>query len=175
MFIDVLTITVGLFSFVFFLLAHGISSRWVKPEHVLRSLKILIISFIGLPVALTGSLFVFRVLHASWHVGACMAAMALLIHALLCFIYVLSVFGAYEASVRMRLLREIAKARPEGLSLEEILQRYNPEVITRLRLCRLIGSGYVIEQGGLYRASSAENLFFLFDIITRAFKMQLGR
>ncbi len=170
---DLLTIGVGAFSFGVFLLVQVVVFRRVPQEALIKSLMRAIVCFIGLPVALTGPLFFFKVLEGSWQAWACVAVLALGIHALLCFVYGLCVFGFYEASVRLRLLHEIARAGAGGLSLEQILQRYDPEAIARLRLRRLVGAGYVVEQEGLYKITSANNVFFILDIIAGMLKRGL--
>lgn len=55
-----------------------------------------------------------------------------------------------DASVRIRVLREIAEAgRP--LSRREILDRYSAATIIDTRLERLVASGQLVESGGRYR------------------------
>lgn len=168
---DILTALVGFLSFFLFLFAQAISYRRQAPDRMFSGLKTLVMVFAGLPLALTAALCAFKVVNISWQGGVLMASLSFLIQGLLCFFYVLTVFGAYETSVRMRLLREIASAGPEGLSEGEILQRYNPETITRLRLGRLAGAGYIIEQGGSYRLSASPDLFFIFALLSSAGKI----
>ncbi len=168
--VDILTIVTGFASFGIFLLVHVITFRWISPEGVLKSLMTMFIAFMGLPLMMTGMLFALKLLSVSWQTGACMAVLAGVIHGLLCFVYVICVFGFYEASVRMRLVREIVQAKPGGILMEEILQHYNPDEIVRLRLRRLMGSGDIIERQGFYRVAGHRNFFFLFDMISGILK-----
>ena len=54
-----------------------------------------------------------------------------------------------ETARRIRLLRELYDA-PKGLSLDEILRRYNAREIVSLRLNRLSGKGQIKEENGRY-------------------------
>jgi hypothetical protein len=54
-----------------------------------------------------------------------------------------------ETARRIRILRELSDA-PEGLTLAEILTRYNAQQIVALRLGRLIQNGQVVERDGKY-------------------------
>lgn len=51
-----------------------------------------------------------------------------------------------EASIRVRLLRELKRA-PGGLSTEELAARYNDRVVLRTRLERLLNNRQVIRSG----------------------------
>jgi hypothetical protein len=55
-----------------------------------------------------------------------------------------------ETSIRIRLLRELKDA-PDGLTLEEILTRYNREDFFERRILRLLKSGQIIEEDNKYR------------------------
>jgi hypothetical protein len=172
---DILTVGVGFFSFGIFLLVHLIIFRKVAPEHLLRSLLACVIAIMGLPLVLMGIFFSFQALDATVQAWICAALLALVIQGLLCFFYILCIFGPYETSVRMRLVREIAAVPSGGTSLKELLQRYNHETIVDLRLRRLLGSGDIIEKDGLYRVGHSRNFFFLFDAIAGVLKRWIER
>src|ERR1035441_2150659 len=95
---DILTVVTGVFSFGVFLLVHLIIFRRVRPERLLRSLLVCVIAMEGLPVLLMGILYIFRVLDAPPQAWVCAAVLALAVQGLLCFFYVLCVFGPYETS-----------------------------------------------------------------------------
>jgi len=171
---DILIVEVGFLSFGIFLLIHVITFRRVRPEHLLKSLLLCVIAMLGLPVLLMGVLYSLKAVDAAWQAWVCAAVLALVIQGLLCFVYILCVFGPYETSVRMRLVREMA-ASPGGLSIGELLQRYNTETIVNLRLRRLMGSGDIIEKNGFYQVSSSKNLFFIFDAIAGILKKWIKR
>lgn len=172
---DVLTAGAGFFSFGVFLLIHLITFRRVAPEHLLRSLLMCVMAIMGFPILLMGILYILKAVDATLQAWVCAALLALVIQGLLCFVYVLCIFGPYETSVRMRLVREIAQGGPKGISLQELLGRYNSETIVNLRLQRLLGSGDIIENNGRYRIARRGNFFFIFDGIAGVIKQWINR
>jgi hypothetical protein len=59
-------------------------------------------------------------------------------------------FNLGETGRRVRLVRELYGA-PEGLTLEELLSRYDSRQIVAVRLARLLGSRQIILEDGRYR------------------------
>lgn len=174
MMMDFLTLGVGLLSFVIFLLVHVITFRWLRPEELLRSLLVCVSAVAVLPLVLMCVLFVIKAADASPEAWIIAALSALLLTGLSCFVYVICVFGPYETSIRMRLVREIAKGGSKGISHQELLGNYNDKAIVNIRLRRLAGSGDIIEEKGLYRQGSTRNIFFLFDTISGMIKEWIG-
>lgn len=172
---DMLTVAAGFFSFGIFLSVHLIAFRRVPPERLLRSLLACVMVLMGLPVLLMVIFYMFKGASAPWQAWLCAGLLALVIEGLLCFIYILCVFGPYETSVRMRLIREIALAGPGGISMDELWQRYNTQTIVDVRLRRLVGSGDIIEKDGSYRSGGRKNIFFLFDAIAQILKKWINR
>ena len=157
--LDVLTVAAAFISFGIFLLVHVVTFRWLRPEQLLRSLVIIVGAIAGLPLVMIAPLFL-KTGNLPWQAWGCASLLAMMINGLLCFVYVLCVFGPYETSVRMRLLREIAQGKEKGISRQDLLARYNEQVIVDVRLQRLLGSGDIIEKDGLYRWPKPE--FFLY-------------
>lgn len=172
---DVLTVGVSFLSFGIFLLIHVITFRRVRPEYLLKSLLTCVVILLGLPVLLTAFFYFFNIVDAPLQVWVCAAILASVLQGLLCFVYVLCVFGPYETSVRMRLVREIAQGKGNGISHQELLVRYNTESIVNIRLQRLLGSGDIIEENGRYRIGTSKNFFFMFDAIAGIIKKWIGR
>ena len=172
---DILTIGVGIASFGIFLLIHFLTFRWLRPEELLKSLLACVAVIAVLPVVLMGMLFLMKAAQASVAVWILSVLLALLITGLLSFVYITCIFGPYETSIRMRLVREIARAGGKGISHPELLERYNPKTILDIRLRRLKGSGDVVEQGGLYRTGGKDNFFFFFDKIAGVLKQWIGK
>ncbi|QPJ65337.1 MAG: hypothetical protein G3M78_08010 [Candidatus Nitrohelix vancouverensis] len=54
-----------------------------------------------------------------------------------------------ETARRIRILRELHESE-NGLSQEEILERYNAQDMIRLRMQRLLNNGQIIQKGGRY-------------------------
>jgi len=172
---DLLTVGVGLVSFGIFLLIHVVTFRWLRPEELLKSLLACVFAISALPLALMGILFVIKPVDASLQAWILASLLALAVAGLLCFVYVLCLFGPFETSVRVRLVREIARGGLKGISHQELLQRYNAQTIVNIRLRRLTGSGDIIEQSGLYRAGNTHNLFFFVDAIAGVIKKWINQ
>jgi hypothetical protein len=172
---DLLAAGIGICSFGIFLLVHIITFRWVRPEHLLKSLMACVTAIMVVPVLLMGIFYALKVVDAGIPAWVCAALVALVIQGLLCFFYVLCVFGPYETSVRMRLVREIAKVPSGGVTLADVLQRYNHATIVDIRLQRLTGSGDVLEKDGYYQSRDNKNLFFIFDAIAGVLKKWINR
>lgn len=69
-----------------------------------------------------------------------------------------------ETARRIRILRELYDS-PEGLSLNEILNRYNAKHIVDMRIRRLLHNGQIIEKDGRYCIGSPVMLFISKSII----------
>lgn len=63
-----------------------------------------------------------------------------------------------ETARRIRILRELYDS-PKGLSLEEILERYNAKKIVEVRMHRLMNNGQIIYKDGKYYIDSPIMLF----------------
>jgi hypothetical protein len=73
-----------------------------------------------------------------------------------------------ETARRIRILRELCET-PEGLSQEEILERYNAKHIVDMRLRRLLDNGQIVERQGRYYIGSPVMLFIAKSIIALKF------
>jgi len=173
--IDILTLGAGVFSFGVFLLIHLITFRWVAPEHLLKSLLLCVIAVMMLPVLLMAVFFAAQAENLPFSGWVCSTLVAVLIQGLLCFVYVLCIFGPYETSVRMRLVREIAQAGAKGITRQELAERYNAQTIMEIRLQRLLGSGDINEKDGQYASVNKRNLFFIFDDIAGVLKKWINQ
>ena len=174
MLIDILTIIVVCISFALFLIMHMIACRRMSAEALLKSLWTSCIVTMIFPITLTAFMAIVKVADLSLFIWLCIALFATVLHGMTCFVYVLCIFGPYETSVRMRLVREIFKV-PKGITLKDLDRVYNNEVIAHIRLRRLTGSRYVIHQDQMYRIGNDTNVFFLFDIIAGFLTKMIGR
>lgn len=93
------------------------------------------------------------------------ALVSFVIYGLICFFYVLYFFGIYESSLRMRLLRELYRHYPQGVTLDVLLQSYNAQKIMQTRLERFVGSGGVIVEDNIYRIGKQSPIFVLLESI----------
>lgn len=72
----------------------------------------------------------------------------------LCFSYCYFNFiNMGETARRIRLLRELDEA-PAGLTMKEILKRYNAQEIINIRMNRLMHNGQIVLRGGRYYVGS---------------------
>lgn len=175
MVMDVLTILVAATSFGLFLGIHMMACRRMSADDLLKSLWRTCAMTMIFPLIITTALFLLKVSTLPLMVWVCIAAFSTLLQGVLCFVYVLCIFGPYETSVRMRLVREIFKASPHGLTQAELDRCYNAQIIARIRVRRLTGSNYMVEENGVYRVGTATNVFFVFDIITGFLIKMIGR
>ena len=171
---DILTTGVGLVSFGVFFVIQVIAFRWLRPEELLKSLRACAAAIAALPLVLMAVFFIMKTADASLPEWFLAALLALSIAGLSCLFYVLCIFGPTETSVRMRLVREIARSAEQGISHQDLLARYNAQTILNIRLRRLKGSGDIIEQNGLYWTGNTRNIFFLFDVIAGIIKKWIG-
>ena len=147
-------------AFLAYLVIHFFVFRQVKDKKVIQSL---ISTFLmGAAVNLSMSfLLVSRT--PSFIDGMGVAVLLILcsffVYGLACFIYVLCVFGPYESSIRLRLLREIEMVGKDGATKDELLLKYNTETILKRRLNRFIGSGEVILEGERFKIGKKKNFF----------------
>jgi len=91
--------------------------------------------------------------------------LSFIVYGLLVFVYILCVFGPYETSIRMRIVREIYGAGQQGLTLENLLKNYNIRGILQVRLERLKGAGDIAVKDGKYYIRQHCNIFFLIESI----------
>ena len=172
---DILTLAIALLSFGLFLLMHTIACRRMNAEDLFNSLWSMCVVTLFVPVLLTAAAYASKMMLLTLMAWACVAVLASLIHGILCFVYILCVFGPYETSVRMRLVREIFNAPAEGIRADELDRRYNNTTIVEIRLRRLTGSQYILEDKGVYRIGSTINAFFVFDIMTGILNKMIGK
>ena len=173
--VDIITIGAGVLSFGIFFIVHLIATRRIRPEQLLSSLYLSSALTLFCPVVLIFGLCILQVIKVAFFQCIIMALLAALIHGLLCFNYILCVFGPYETSVRMRLVREIAKCSAQGISMEELAQKYNTKIIVDIRLRRLEGTGWIIKHNDRYQIGSATNAFFIFDVVAAVLTKWIGR
>lgn len=89
--------------------------------------------------------------------------------------YFMGIFGLMATSVRIRILCEIARAGSRGMTMKQLLARYNREAIVTKRLARLVSSGDIVCANGKYRRPAGRMTFFTFPaLLLRAMKMLYG-
>ncbi|HOW36120.1 MAG TPA: hypothetical protein PL155_06885 [Candidatus Omnitrophota bacterium] len=165
---DMAVLINALASFLFFAVVQFFSCRFVSSKEVLRWLMNLVI--LGLAVNIAGGIILFLKnpeVSAQMVFGAkglCLILSAG-VYLLVTFHYIVLVFGPYESSVRLRVLRELYKEFPRGMLPRELLSRYNARTVVDRRLDRLVSSGEIELKDGVYRVKNRKNYFTVSDII----------
>ena len=174
--IDRYIIGIAVVSFIAFLMLLILVFRLVDRKEVLKWL--VYVFFMALTVNL--GLTVWFMLEQNglfeMGIGAILTILILpvVLYSLLSFCYVLCIFGAYESSIRLRIVRELDEAGPEGLSWEDLLKRYNDEMILKIRLDRFITSKELSFDGTYYRLERKHNAFSCITLISRIIKKIYG-
>lgn len=65
--------------------------------------------------------------------------------------YDLAILGVMESSIRIRLLKEIYDAKDAGITLRQILKKYNKDAILHKRLQRFLSAGEISFCEGKYQ------------------------
>ncbi len=180
---DELIVLSVLVSYGFFVVLHLGLFRFFKPEEVLNSLmRVGILAGCGhflFFYLLYENIRIFPVLESGFLSEifslAPAAVLSFFILGLLVFVHVLCLFGPYETSIRLRLIRELYHGPSSGMSAEELLQNYNAIFILEKRLRRLIASGELIQQGEIYQIKKNVNIFFFIDFIVRNLQKIIAR
>ncbi len=92
--------------------------------------------------------------------------LVLIIYGAAAFAYVLCIFGPYETSIRMRLIRELGGSTGQT-PLPDVLRRYNTAIILENRLTRLVGSQDLAKKGDTYHLRKTGNVFFIMDTVAQ--------
>ena len=147
-------------SYGFFVAAHLLTFRFFKPEEVLKSLmRVVTASFL-----FHGAAFFLFYGNISVPVVVVLLLSSLILGFLI-FVHILCIFGPYETSLRLRLVRELYQGPPNGMSKEDILKKYNARMILETRLSRLTASGELIQHGETYVINKHVNVFFFIDVV----------
>lgn len=164
--LDLIILTSAGVGFIFFVTAHVATFRILNRKGILKNLI-----RIFLAGGLAG-LAIVPVFSRPWTAAPGMDLVKvlitvcffnLLIYGLMCFLYVLYIFGPYESSIRFRLVYELYRNNPDGMEIRAIERNYNPDIILKRRLERLLASGDLIEVDGVYRLARVRNIFIALD------------
>lgn len=77
--------------------------------------------------------------------------LGLLLYSLFAASYILGMYLNIHSSLHVRILQEVAKAGPKGLTYVQLLERYNKEVILQKRISWLTNSGEIERRGDIFR------------------------
>jgi|OM-RGC.v1.020325944 hypothetical protein len=149
----------------------------ITGHRLVTSLALLRSVYLGFGVGLLGMLFFETQIYMAGYFVSKVDALAVVfsnvtIYSCLGYCY-FSMIGMGEHARRIRMLKEL-NSSPEGLSLKEMLNRYNAKIMIELRIGRLIRSGQVLEKGDRYFIGKPVMLFFT-NLTLIAKKYILGR
>lgn len=168
---DKIIITSAVLGFLAYLIAHLVVFRFIGIKGILDWL--MRIFFIGGSVNLGACLrqLLQTNLPQNPNMGLVLfgSLISFFLYGLLCFFYVICVYGAFESSLSVRIFRELDKF-PAGLTRSEVLKFYNAEMILRTRLERFIGSGEVLFDGKSYRIGKTSYVFVFLQGISKTLK-----
>jgi hypothetical protein len=159
---DVLIVLMGFSCFAIWFVAQAMLFRFLKPEHLFKAVIESYVAGLLLCLVVGGLVFRFAPLgDALLYMFLCVA-----IYALAGLFYVTCFLGPYETSIRMRLIRELAKAR-DGMPLADLLAQYNTAIILDQRLLRLLGPGDLVRRDGKFYSSKKGHVLFFLDAVAR--------
>jgi hypothetical protein len=160
--------------FVLFVIIQFFVFRRIGEAEVLRSIMniFMLVGIVNMGVSFD--------VHSLWggfsflRVLVC-AVVSFGVYGLLCLLYILGIYGPYESSVRLRLVREFYKVHPQSLTQEELLKRYNAKTILKRRLERMVYSGDLVLEGKNYRLKKTGNFFLVFHAVSSFLEKALTR
>ncbi len=176
--LDLFTMANVFFCFGMYLLGHMTIFRFISVVHVIEGLINFFLGAAVLNCVVSGIFFRSFLSSPSLYsagdvVLACIVSLISL--GMMCFLYVIGIFGPYETSVRIRLIRELQKRGSKGVTLEEILKDYSDSLMVKERLKRLTGSGELIYQDDYYRIGTTLNIFSVIDLVIGLLRKAYGR
>ena len=174
--IDRFMIGIAIVSFVVFLMLLILVFRLVERKEVLKWLVYVFCMALIVNLGLTFWFMLQQNVLFTMGLAAILTILILpvVLYSLMSFCYVLCIFGAYESSVRLRIVRELDEAGTEGLSWEDILKRYNDDTILKIRLARFISSKELNFDGTYYQVQRTHNVFSFFVKISHLMKKIYG-
>ncbi len=167
--LDRVILSSAIFSFIIFLIVHLGTFRFMDRQNILKVFPRIFL--FGWVVSLA-IIFIFwpREIFISGSDSIVtyfiVIAFDLVIYGLMCFLYVLYIFGPYESSIRFRLVYELFQNHPLGMTCEEIEKKYNPDIFLKRRLDRLLASGDLLLDKENYCLAGKRNIFIVLDDIS---------
>lgn len=165
-------------SFFLFVLIHITVFRFVSQKSILKWLERLFWIIGGVNIAVNVSFIFIPEIHLKMGYSTSGLLLSLIcsffIFVILTFVYAGATYGMYESSLRIRLLREIAAGDDQGISLNELLERYNAQILLQTRLARLMSSGELVRNGDAYHLGRSFGLFILYARVVAALRRIFG-
>jgi hypothetical protein len=152
--IDYIIMSGSVMGFIIFIVIQLIYFRFTEQKNVIKSLKIALFLAGIVMVLICGGFYYYKwqiLVNYSIYIYILACVLSVIIYCMLVYLYSHWIFGVYESSITVRLLRELASAENKGLRLSQIMEEYNEDIIIQRRLSRLISSGEIyLNSNGKY-------------------------
>jgi hypothetical protein len=167
--LDIAIIFVSCCAFFTFIVMQILILRFTSQKNVINSLSRLMIS------SLIITLLVFvNYEYYSFEDNLLIIILVIPNYILMVYLYSLYIFGVYESSIRIRLIREIDNYRLSGVLFVDLLEHYNDEEIIRKRIARLISSGEIKSINDKYIINNKCGIFSIQVIVINYLKKLLS-
>lgn len=160
-------------SVIIFTAVHVLFFRSIQHEKVIYWLPLIYLSGVFWTIITTGTMVILKtpLLQGVHPINILLAAITVIIlYSFIILIYILGVFGIIVASIRIRLLTDIAKNEKNGITKESISQKYRQQIILNNRLKRLVGSNVLVYDKGFYKIKNKKSLFIIHALIVRSLR-----
>jgi hypothetical protein len=174
--IDVLTILTSGIGFLFFIFLQIIITPHVSRQRVYLSIAGIFACSLILSLGMEMYLYL-RYFHQALFIHqdtVIMITMSALFQAILSYVYILTVPGVLDSSVRIRILDEIDSHTLKGISKRRLLQMYDKDVILTRRLDRLLKSGQIYIQKKQYILKKVGLFFIPVILFVSVWRLYLG-
>ncbi len=164
--VDSLIVNSAVVSFGFYLFLYFLFFRFASSKKIFPWLMGLLVAG-GVFNAVTSFILLSRLPGGVWGIGEkiLFVLVAEFLYGLAAVLFILCFCGPNETSVRIRLLYEIGKVSPQGITIHALLMRYSDQEILERRLERLLASGEVYQECGQYRIKPVFNFFSFRDLV----------
>ncbi len=142
-------------------------------RHVKQQLVLKWLTYLYFTAGLTGAFIEYLILSQSLNVSEQLILLPVILfinftlYSLCVFIYIISIFGALESAIRIKLLDLVNCAGNIGIKETDILRKYNKNIIIRKRLQRMASSGELSVKNNVYRINRRWSLIFIPALLTK--------
>lgn len=176
---DLFIIISAVFSFILFLILQILIFRYLKNTKILKGLyyALGITSIFHYLIFWILSKYLFFKIQYSFFTIFFDSSVSLILFMLLAFIFILAFLGVATTSLRMQLLIEIKNKGKKGITYNQLLAKYNKEIIIMTRVARLIEAGEIEKIKDFYCYKKHLTYFrlhtFALVLLARIYKMPI--
>ena len=153
---DAVVFEISFTSFIYFILLHSLILVFSKKDHVLVVSQILYVLILGYGLSV------------SYRYGLGISLLSVILLSLLIWVYVLAISSIlFDTSIYLKMISVLEGEE----SLDDLLKKYNSKDVLDVNLKRLLASGEIQFDSGVYYLSSKQGRnIFLIDSIRQGFK-----